>query len=72
VAPGWYWVFGSGRSLKALSRGTARVVRFMAEGEKIPSPRETSPWMVLLYIMAGFISLLIVGRLIDIIASMVD
>lgn len=72
VAQGWYWVFGSGRSLKALSRGMARAVRFMAEGEDIPPPRETSPWMVLLYIIVGFIALLIVGRLIDIIASMVD
>jgi hypothetical protein len=72
AAEGWYWVFGSGRSLKVLSQQTARVVRHMAEGENIPSPRETSPWMVLVYIIAGLIALQIVGRLIDVIASMAD
>lgn len=72
AAEGWYWVFGSGRSLKVLSQQMARVVRHMAEGENIPSPRETSPWMVLVYIIAGLIALQIVGRLIDVIASMAD
>lgn len=72
AAEGWYWVFGSGRSLKVLSRQTARVVRCMAEGEDIPSQREISPWMVLVYIIAGLIALQVVGRLIDVIASMAD
>jgi hypothetical protein len=72
MAKGWYWIFGSGRPLTSMSRQTARVIRYMAEGEDIPKPRETSPWMVIAYIVAGLIALQVVGSLIDRIASLAD
>jgi hypothetical protein len=51
--PGWHWVFGSGRPLASLARQTARMVRSLAEGQDMPTSRETSPSMVVVYIVAG-------------------
>lgn len=70
-APGWYWVFGSGRSLSIMSRQTASIVRHLAEGEDIPQPRETPPWMIVVYIIAGLFALQVIGSLIGIIENMV-
>jgi hypothetical protein len=61
VAPtyseGWLWTFGSGRSLSKLVQQTAKMVRYLAEGEAIPEIRETSPWMVVLYVFAGLVGI---------------
>lgn len=54
---GWLWTFGSGRSLAKLVQQTAKMVRYLAEGEAIPEIRETSPWMVVLYIFAGLVGI---------------
>jgi hypothetical protein len=53
----WYWVLGSGRSLPALARQTAAIVRRLAEGEEPPQLRDSSPWLVIVYILAGLFAL---------------
>jgi hypothetical protein len=54
---GWLWTFGSGRPLSNLARQTAKMVRHLAEGEELPTIRETSPWIVVLYILAGVVGI---------------
>jgi hypothetical protein len=54
---GWLWTFGSGRSLPNLAHQTAKMVRHLAEGEALPKIRESSPWTVFLYILAGIIGI---------------
>jgi hypothetical protein len=56
---GWLWTFGSGRPLSKLAHQTAKMVRYLAEGEEIPEIREVSPWI---YILAGFVGIpLVIG-----------
>ncbi len=62
---GWWWVFGSGRPLPALAKQTARMARHLAEGEEPSSPREATPWLVLVYIIGGLFAL---GLLINLIS----
>ncbi|HSF81139.1 MAG TPA: DUF5671 domain-containing protein [Anaerolineales bacterium] len=70
-AQGWHWLFGSERPLAAQVRQTARVVRHLAEGETIPAPRESSPWMIVLYIMAGLLGLEILLAIFSLFASLI-
>ncbi len=70
-AQGWHWVFGSERPLAHLVRQTARIVRHLAEGEDIPAPRESSPWFIALYIMAGLFGLEILLVLFSLLASLI-
>jgi hypothetical protein len=49
----WLWAFGSGRSLSNLANQTAKMIRYLAEGEELPQIRETSPWTIILYVLAG-------------------
>jgi len=70
-APGWHWVFGSQRPLTNLARQTARVVRLLAEGEAIPQPRDSSPWLIAMYILAGLFGLEIVFALFSLFASLI-
>ena len=56
-AQGWWWVFGSGRTLKGLANQAARTVRQLAEDEPVAGPREASPWMVVIYLLAGLAAL---------------
>lgn len=51
--PGWWWMFAGSRSLSLLARHTARAVRSLAEGESLPPVRESSPSMILVYVLAG-------------------
>ncbi len=61
-APDWHWVFASGRPLAAGARQVPRAVRHLAEGEEVPPPREASPWMVLVYVLAAlFAAQLLLG-----------
>ena len=69
-SPGWHWVFGSGRPLPALARHAARIARHLAEGQDLPSPRETSPWTVLGYIMAGLIAFMLLMSLINLVVTL--
>jgi hypothetical protein len=58
----WLWTYGSGRNLSTLAQQTAKMVRHLAEGEEPPTIRESSPWTVALYIVAGVIGIpLIIG-----------
>ena len=68
-ADGWLWVFGSGRPLASLARQTARMARHLAEGEALPSPREASPWMGVLYVIAGLFGLVLLTSLINLVAE---
>jgi hypothetical protein len=69
-APDWLWVFGSGRPLPSLARQAARMARHLAEGEALPAPRETAPWMVLVYILAGLFGLMLLMFLVNLVASL--
>ena len=69
-AEGWLWTFGSGRSLPNLVGQSAKMVQHLAEGEDIPKPRESSGWMIVLYIFAGLagipILIALIGFLVEI------
>jgi hypothetical protein len=69
LSDGWLWVFGSGRSLASLARQVARMARHLAEGEALPSPREASPWMGVLYVLAGLFGLVLLTSLINLVAE---
>jgi hypothetical protein len=59
---GWLWTYGSGRPLSKLVHQTAKMIRHLAEGEEIPEIREASPWMVILYVLAGLMGIpLLIG-----------
>jgi len=61
---GWLWIFGSGRPLAGLAHHTAQVTRHLAEGETPPKPRETSAWLVALYVLAGLLGIpILIGLL---------
>jgi hypothetical protein len=68
---GWHWVFGSGRSSTSLARQTTRLIRHLAEGEALPPPRGSSPWAIVIYIVAGLIVFFIAANLVGTISSMV-
>jgi hypothetical protein len=67
----WYWVFSSGFSAALLARQTARTVRHLAEAQEIPQPREASPWMTVVYVLAGLFVLEFVFLLVTSIVSLV-
>ena len=54
---GWLWVFGSNRNFSGMARQTAKTIRYLAEGEEIPTLRETSPWTILIYVIAGVVGI---------------
>lgn len=66
---GWHWVYGE-RSLAALARRAAQTVRQLAEGDELPSARENSPFLLLVYILAGLFVLQIVLAVLGITASL--
>ncbi len=68
---GWHWVTGSGRSLASLAKQTARAVRSLAEGEEIPPPLDSSPWMVAVYILAALFAIQVVLGLTMMVVSLV-
>ena len=49
----WHWVLGSGHTAHQLARQTAQAIRHLAEGQDIPTPRDASPWMGVVYVLAG-------------------
>lgn len=69
-AQGWHWVFGSGRPLAALARQAAHTVRQLAEGVQPSSPRETSPWLVVVYTLAGLFGLSLLMSLISLVSNL--
>jgi len=60
---GWHWITGGGRPLAWLARQVAANVRRLAEGEEIPPATVASPWMILVYILAGLFVLQILAGL---------
>jgi hypothetical protein len=68
-AEGWLWVFGSGRPLASLARQAARMARHLAEGEALPSPRESSPWLGVVYVIAGLFGFVLLTSLINLVAE---
>jgi len=68
-APGWHWVFGSGRPLPSLAKQAARMARHLAEGEPLAAPRETTAWTVVLYILGGLLGFVILINLIRILLT---
>jgi hypothetical protein len=53
---GWSWV-GSSRSAGTLTRKATQIVRQLAEGQEAGQERDTSAFMVLVYILAGLFTL---------------
>ncbi|MBN1666235.1 MAG: hypothetical protein JW862_04080 [Anaerolineales bacterium] len=68
----WTWIGGSGRSVDSYARQTARTVREFAEGETPGQARETSPWMIVLYVLAGLVSVPILIALISALIDIID
>jgi len=69
-AQDWFWVFGSGRTTKSLANQAARTVRQLAEDEPVTGPREASPWMVVIYLLAGVAALEIIFLAVTFLASL--
>jgi hypothetical protein len=69
---GWYWIYSSGLSAEALARQTARSVRHLAEEQAIPPPREASPWMTVVYVLAGLFVLEILFVVVTSVANLVS
>jgi hypothetical protein len=59
-AEGWLWIFGGGSSLSGLARQAAITVRRLAEGETSPGLRDSSSWIIVVYILAGLFVLQII------------
>lgn len=55
--PGWNWLGNAGMSQPTQARRAAKYVRLLAEGEQMPRSVESSPWMILIYILAGLMAL---------------
>ena len=55
-------------SLATLARQAARMARHLAEGEALPSPRESSPWLGVVYVIAGLIGFVLLTSLINLVA----
>ncbi len=53
----WYWLFSNQHDLASAARQTAKIVRHLAEEEAIPKLREHSGWRIVLYVLAGMLSL---------------
>jgi hypothetical protein len=68
-AEGWLWVYGSGRSMPSLARQVARMARHLAEGEAQPSPTQTSPWMGVVYAIAGLIAFVLLTSFISMVVE---
>jgi hypothetical protein len=68
-ADGWLWVFGSGRSMASLARQAARMARHLAEGEALPSPRESSPWMGVVYVIAALFGFVLLTSFISLVVE---
>jgi hypothetical protein len=69
---GWYWIYSSGLSAESLARQTARSVRHLAEEQEIPPPREASPWMTVVYVLAGLFVLEILLVVVTSVANLVS
>jgi hypothetical protein len=69
-ADGWLWVFGSGRPMASLARQAARMARHLAEGEALPSPRDASPWLGVVYVLAGLLGFVLLTSLINLVATL--
>lgn len=66
---GWQWVSAGGRSVAALARQAAHIVRHLAEGEVHTHSPEASAWMLVVYILAGLFTLEILAGLAYLIAT---
>jgi hypothetical protein len=70
-ARGWRLVAGGGQSLSSQARQTAQIVRQLAEGETPSPPRENSPLLVLVYVLAGLFLLELFLGLVGLGASLI-
>ena len=70
-ARGWRWVAAGSQSLPAQARQAAQIVRQLAEGETPSPPRENSPLLVLVYVLAGLFVLELILAVVGVGASLV-
>jgi len=63
---GWHWVSAGGDLIEQ----TVRMVRRLAEGEPALPPRQTSGWMVLIYVLAAISALELLGLAIALVVSL--
>ncbi len=63
-APGWFWTEGV-RPLPAAATRAAQAVRQLAEGQELRQQTGTTGWMIVVYIVAGFFGLEVLGLLIS-------
>ena len=68
---GWLWI-GSSRSISALTRKTAQVVRQLAEEQEIAQERDTSAFTILIYIFAGLFAIELVILALSLVVSLIQ
>jgi hypothetical protein len=67
---GWHWVTEGSWAMSSLARQAAQAVRHLAEEEEIPPSRQASPWLNVVYVLAGLFIFEIVWVLVAMVASL--
>jgi len=68
---GWVWSGHIMRPLASTADQAALALRQLAEGEEVRPSLPTSPWMIVLYILAAFVGLQVLFLLVALISSLV-
>jgi hypothetical protein len=66
----WHWILGSGRPLPVLASQAARAVVHLAEGEAIPVPSQSTPWMTIVYLFAALFGLELIWGILALLLSL--
>jgi hypothetical protein len=68
---GWVWSGGATQPLSKAAGGAALALRQLAEGQPVRPSLQTSPWMIVLYILAGLFALQFLLLLLGLLSSLV-
>lgn len=68
---GWHWIPDPHGSLPSLASKTAAMARRMAEGVKVDQPRDSSTWLIVVYVLAGLFTLQLLILFVTLLISLV-